>query len=725
MTLPPRLLHRHQNLDIEIGPGQGRSYPLSLRAPAGETDQTLEFPFDFLALESRLKDLQIALLRTSGPRRRRKPSPRENPGLQLGRAFFQALFSDSALSLFDRSLEHAEAEDAVLRLRLRIQPAELAALPWEYLYDARYDRYLSLYRNTSIVRSPALPQAVRPYPIQPPLRILGMIADPLDLPRLDVENEKRRIDTALKGAISGGLVTLEWLPGGSWRDLQRGLRRGDWNIFHFLGHGGFDIQSEEGYLALEGEDGASENLAASKLTRLLSGRPALRLAVLNSCAGGQSSQTDLFSSTAASLVRGGLPAALAMQFDISDGAAVELSHTFYETLAGGAPLEEALTETRIALSMEDTLEWGVPVLYMRLQDGALFEIAPARPPAQPEAPKKPKKRRARKSPAKASPAQSAAPPQAGPAPAEPAPAKAAIHKPPPAGLLRLPLAPGVDLPLAAIPPQPEASPAPGMGGYAYWMGKYPVTNAEYACFLASGEFYDPDLWRGFPQVVAGRLLYDPGPEEGWAWLAAHRDPQGLLLPREWNHPVFGVVRPDHPVVGLTWYEACAFCCWVERRWAAQRSLGAVARLEPLPALAVRLPTAAEWTWAAGGNDPDERYPWDGPGQSTRDPAEIIRRANLRPSNLLHTTRVGAYSPQGDSPPGCADMCGNVWEWVANSVLEDRAVDWLERPVNLRGVRGGSWESPVELARVAAMLAEAPGYSGRHIGFRVAVLAEPA
>jgi len=112
--------------------------------------------------------------------------------------------------------------------------------------------------------------------------------------------------------------------------------------------------------------------------------------VLNACEGATGSEQDLFSSTAATLIRRGLPAVLAMQYEITDSAAIELARTFYEVLAEGSPVDEALAETRKAISFTaaNTFEWGTPVLYMRAPSGRLFELqepapAPAAPP-QPE-----------------------------------------------------------------------------------------------------------------------------------------------------------------------------------------------------------------------------------------------------------------------------------------------------------------------------------------------------
>jgi len=133
---------------------------------------------------------------------------------------------------------------------------------------------------------------------------------------------------------------------------------------------------DEGTIALVGTDGKAENLTATKLGRLLADHRSLRLVLLNACEGARASERDVFSSTAATLVKRGIPVILAMQYAISDQAAIEFSSSFYSALADSMPVDAAVAEARKAVSLaaEDTLEWGTPVLYMRSPDGALFRV---------------------------------------------------------------------------------------------------------------------------------------------------------------------------------------------------------------------------------------------------------------------------------------------------------------------------------------------------------------
>ncbi|MEW5987825.1 MAG: CHAT domain-containing protein, partial [Chloroflexota bacterium] len=374
------------DFDLEIGQGSGRDYPVVARSQAaGEARATLRFPYDELQLESRLKDLRIALLLT-GLKHRRVLSREEQVVQDFGRDLFNALMVGKIGERYRVALNEAAGQGAGLRLRLRLLAAELAALPWEYLYDPDLGEYVCLSGETPIVRYVELPRVIPPLALEPPLRILGMIASPSDQEDpLDVETEKQRVAEAVKPLSKKGLVSLAWLDGQTWRDLQRKLREGPWHVFHFIGHGGYHRPTEEGVIILADEQGRSHPFTATQLGRLLAGHKSLRLALLNACEGARGSERDIFSSTAATLVQHGLPAVLAMQYPITDRTAIELARAFYEAVADGFPVDAAVVEARRAITFarHNTVEWGTPVLYMRSPDGVLFKSPPPAPSPSP------------------------------------------------------------------------------------------------------------------------------------------------------------------------------------------------------------------------------------------------------------------------------------------------------------------------------------------------------
>jgi CHAT domain len=364
------------DFELRIAPGAGRDYPVSvLQSPAGETSATMSFPFDTLALQNHLQGVEIAVLRSASTRR--DVVSEEHVGVSdFGRGLFEALMTDTVRETFRRSQDRARAAGKGLRLRLRIEAPELASLPWEYLYDSAEGDYICLSSDTPLVRYLEFDRPPEALTIQPPLSILGVIASPSDRPPLDVAREKQRVEAATAALRAAGLLKLTWLQGSTWRDLQKAMRQGPYHIFHFVGHGGFDAPSGEGVIALTDDEGKMALMSATQLGRLLADHQSLRMVVLNSCLGAKGSATDVFSSTASILVRRGVSAVVAMQYEISDRAAVEFARSLYEALADGMPVDAAVAEARkaISLSASNTVEWGTPVLHMRSPDGALFRI---------------------------------------------------------------------------------------------------------------------------------------------------------------------------------------------------------------------------------------------------------------------------------------------------------------------------------------------------------------
>jgi len=268
-------------------------------------------------------------------------------------------------------------------VRLRLDTPELATIPWEILYDAARSDYLCLLGQTALVRYPELPQQSLPLLVQPPLRVLVMVASPTDLDELDVGAEKRRLIEIFKELQTTRQVDLQWVSGQTWRDLLREVQHGPWHVFHFIGHGGFDPAQGEGVIALADELGRADLISATELARILQFAK-LRLVVLNSCEGARGVADTPFASTAETLVGRDIPAVVAMQYQISDDSAKEFARAFYDALTTGLPVDAAMAQARVALSVISRLEWLVPVLYMRSSDGRLLRFG-GRPAAEPAA----------------------------------------------------------------------------------------------------------------------------------------------------------------------------------------------------------------------------------------------------------------------------------------------------------------------------------------------------
>ena len=258
----------------------------------------------------------------SGARARGAVVPdEEQPLRQAGQQLFEALFCGPVAEAYRASRAVVRERGRELRVVLRLTDPELSVLPWEALFDPVMNAYLC--RTEPLVRHVPAPFTPEPQPVCLPLRILGLVASPRGVAALDIEAEQQRSQTALAGGIKEGRVAIEWLADASWATMQERILTGQWHVLHFIGHGDYDPVTDEGQIALMGNDGRADWVEASRLADLLGeADPKPRLVVLNSCSSGQGGTLDLFSGTAAALVRSGISAVAAMQFSITDRAAV-------------------------------------------------------------------------------------------------------------------------------------------------------------------------------------------------------------------------------------------------------------------------------------------------------------------------------------------------------------------------------------------------------------------
>jgi len=372
----------YEDFDLLIDRGGEDSYRARvLRSPAGEC-AAVEFTLPFSPLE-----VENFLLKV-GPSRRRNTRgsgrPESRPLKDFGGKLYSAVFQDELRETLQRSLSSTREQHVGLRLRLRLADTpELAELPWEFLYDARRDRFLAQSRYSPLVRYLDLPDPPHSLSVEGPLRVMVMISNPSDYPELDVEREWSLLTSALAQQLADGRVIIERLPA-SMSALRGRLRREEFHVFHFVGHGFYLSDWSSGVLVMEGADGRSHEVTGEELGGLLSEYDQTRLAVLNACEGARSDAKDLFAGMAQSLVQQGLPAVVAMQFEITDAAAIIFAREFYGAIADGYRLEAALAEARGAIRDEGNLtEWGTPVLYSRAPDGRLFDVTgPARTEAE-------------------------------------------------------------------------------------------------------------------------------------------------------------------------------------------------------------------------------------------------------------------------------------------------------------------------------------------------------
>ena len=160
----------------------------------------------------------------------------------FGQRLYAAAFAGAVGTCLRRSLDKTQAHGQGLRIRLRLDQGvpELADLPWEYLFPADLNRFLALSDETPLVRYLEVAERVQPLRVTPPLTLLAIIANPSELPSLAVEEEWRRLQTALADLQARRVIRLERLNPATWPALQARLRQGDVHILHFVGHGLFD-----------------------------------------------------------------------------------------------------------------------------------------------------------------------------------------------------------------------------------------------------------------------------------------------------------------------------------------------------------------------------------------------------------------------------------------------------------------------------------------------------
>ncbi len=305
-----------------------------LRSPAGESGRCAwTCPYAIDTLPDLREQLQCAVLSASV--RTRGPSSLPEKRLKdFGTKMYDSVFAEipDIDILYRSSFARVDPETQGLRIKLRIEAPELACLPWEFLFNKKDNAFLTLQSRTPLVRYLQASSPPRPLGVDGPLNVLGMICNPGgEWEDLDVAEERAHIERAIDQLQRDGRVHFEWVAGDTGFHLLDKLQERRWHVYHFIGHGGVDPDGN-GFIVLRDESGAPQQFGQDTLPMLLEGSSALRLVVLNCCEGARSGTTDPFASPAASLVRSGIPAVVAMQFPITDAAAIQLASGIYTSL---------------------------------------------------------------------------------------------------------------------------------------------------------------------------------------------------------------------------------------------------------------------------------------------------------------------------------------------------------------------------------------------------------
>ncbi len=371
------------DFDVLFGRTGGSYRAQVLRSPAGEGQSTaFERPLSDLALQNAAVSTAAA------------------PAKLLGRQLFDTVFSGPVGECLSRSRGQAADEQSALRIRLLLSDCpELAGLPWELLYDRRDDRFLALTDHTAVVRY--LPPPVQPHavPVSLPLRVLVVRSEPADCPQLDLAAEWAQVTAALDELTDAAVITFTELAAATLSELRRALQRDTFHVLHFLGHRGLDPEDGE-VLLFSDRSGRSLPVTGERLGLLLHEHASIRLAVLSTRGGGPAQPPRLAQpprpagaaqptgpagTVADALLRAGLPAVIAMQFEISNATTAEFGPALYAAIAAGRPAEAAIAQARQAMHAVSPLGWAAPVLHLGADDAALFDVAERAGPRASEA----------------------------------------------------------------------------------------------------------------------------------------------------------------------------------------------------------------------------------------------------------------------------------------------------------------------------------------------------
>jgi len=215
-----------------------------------------------------------------------------------------------------------------------------------------------------------------------------------------------------------------------------------------------------------------------------------------------------------------------------------------------------------------------------------------------------------------------------------------------------------------------------------FLDRFPVTNQQFYEFVADGGYEQMALWD----------------ESIWPAVLDLVDSTGMPGPRYWQDGCFRPAEKDHPVVGVSWYEASAYARWVGKR----------------------LPTDAEWVKAGSWPVPlssttrlQRRYPWG----DTMD----RNRANLWNPRRARSVPVNQYA-EGVSVGGVYQLIGNVWEWTSGNFRPgDHLTGRLELPTPMKSIRGGAFDTYFDNQATCQFQSGENPLGRRHnIGFRCAV-----
>ncbi len=601
-----RLTIQYKDFVVQVGARRDNEFRVRvLESPAGQGEGSFRLPWN----PDEWACIRASMVRNDRDLGARKPPANQLSPHHIGEELFQALFSGQVGLLWARSIGVVPSRGLRVQLRFKLDeqpsgdPTLPHSLPWELLRQPDTRDFLALSRLTPVVRYLEVPRPAVPFRRPSVLLILVVISAPAGLSSLDSAREWQDIQQAWGDRPEVEVDVLE-KPRAS--TLREALLSRPYNILHFIGHAKLDTSTGEGCLVFEDKNGAADPISAEELVTLLKDLTSLRLVFLNACdtartVGGKG--LDPFAGVATALVMAGLPAVVAMQFPISDDAAIAFSRTVHLRLAAGEPLDTAVTEGRQAIFAEEhsTMEWAIPVVFTRVADGFIFN---------------PRERRFQE--------------------ALPNPGSGLWQR-----SLRMVWPIGLALCLVmivfwalidskmigrALSALPRSTAKPTFETVrvgSIRIGRYEVTQRQFLQFVLSNQRWRRD--RIEPTLHDGDYLR--------SWISWREYPAKL---------------DDHPVTQVSWYAAEAFCEWAGGRLPQLEEWQTVAHTAEY-----RFPWGSNQSASPLLNFCDRTCPRTYRGIGPE----------LEPDGFPETASAGSF-PAGQTREGVFDLSGNVWEWTA-------------------------------------------------------------
>lgn len=284
--------------------------------------------------------------------------------LEYGNYLFETAFSSNVYTYFKKTLDSLK-NDETLRICLDIKDEQVAQLPWEFISDPSQSKYrqsgFALKNETPIMRG----YYEEPMQVDLPINILLVASLPLYQRKLNLDEEIKTIRDQLKPLVKNKNATINVIQGEDTISQLMNFTHEPIHILHFLGH------SSQGSLLVEDEGGKAQDLVNTSLTEIIGLIPSISIVILNACLTSVPSNKSGRTSLAYSLSKDSIPYVIGMQFNVSDAASIAFSKYFYQTLAKGSDIFDALTHARVGMKASlsrlhyESSEWGTPVLFVK------------------------------------------------------------------------------------------------------------------------------------------------------------------------------------------------------------------------------------------------------------------------------------------------------------------------------------------------------------------------